>query len=333
MGRSPCCDDNSGLKKGPWTPEEDEKLISYIQEHGSHGSWRALPKAAGLNRCGKSCRLRWTNYLRPDIKRGRFCEEEEELIIKLHSVLGNKWSRIAAHLPGRTDNEIKNYWNTHIRKKLLQMGIDPVTHKPRTDLNLLANLSQLLSPPPNLANLINPWDNINNALRLQPNVAELAKLQVLQNIFQILNTGNSLPNMDQITPLNNPGLMPPHANDLLGNPSNPNPMCSSSQFGVGGQVPKSGEYSTWASMDTINCNNKSNLSSLDESRLPSLVNISPEPSTMNKQKQIESNTNSTNYGSGSSELTAATGDLFEGLEKLLDDDGNSDSFWKDFIIK
>jgi len=213
------------------------------------------------------------------------------------------------------------------------MGIDPVTHKPRTDLNLLANLSQLLSTPPNLANLINPWDNINNnALRLQPNVAELAKLQVLQNIFQILNTGNSLPNMDQITPLNPGILMHPHANDLLDNSSNPNPTCPSSQFGIG-QVPKSGECSTWASMDAVNCNNKSSLGSLDESRLPSLVNISPEPSTMDRQKQIDSNTNSTNYGSGSSELTAATGDLFEGLEKLLDDDGNSDSFWKDFIIK
>ena len=89
MGRSPCCNDIRELKKGPWTPEEDDKLVSHIQTHG-HGSWRALPKAAGLNRCGKSCRLRWTNYLRPDIKRGRFTEVEEDMIIKLHSVLGNK---------------------------------------------------------------------------------------------------------------------------------------------------------------------------------------------------------------------------------------------------
>lgn len=79
-------------------------------------------------RCGKSCRLRWINYLRPDLKRGNFTEEEDELIIKLHSVLGNKWSLIAARLPGRTDNEIKNYWNTHIRRKLMSSGIDPTTH-------------------------------------------------------------------------------------------------------------------------------------------------------------------------------------------------------------
>ena len=89
MGRSPCCDEN-GLKKGPWTPEEDQKLTDYINSHG-HGSWRSLPKLAGLNRCGKSCRLRWTNYLRPDIKRGRFSEDEERKIISIHSVLGNKY--------------------------------------------------------------------------------------------------------------------------------------------------------------------------------------------------------------------------------------------------
>ncbi|XP_030550980.1 transcription factor MYB74 [Rhodamnia argentea] len=132
MGKSPCCDKN-GLKKGPWTAEEDKKLVEYIQKHG-HGKWRTLPRNAGLKRCGKSCRLRWTNYLRPDIKRGRFTFEEEEAIIQLHGVLGNKWSAIAAQLPGRTDNEIKNYWNTHIKKRLLKMGIDPVTHAPRLDL-------------------------------------------------------------------------------------------------------------------------------------------------------------------------------------------------------
>ncbi|XP_020169245.1 uncharacterized protein [Aegilops tauschii subsp. strangulata] len=130
MGRSPCCCHDAGVKKGPWTEEEDKALVEHIQKRGGNvGSWRGLPKAAGLNRCGKSCRLRWTNYLRSDIKRGNFSEEEERLIITLHASLGNKWSTIATHLEGRTDNEIKNYWNTHIRKKLLRMGVDPVTHQ------------------------------------------------------------------------------------------------------------------------------------------------------------------------------------------------------------
>ncbi|KAE9620317.1 hypothetical protein Lal_00019088 [Lupinus albus] len=131
MGRSPCCE-KAHTNKGAWTKEEDDRLISYIRAHGE-GSWRSLPKAAGLLRCGKSCRLRWINYLRPDLKRGNFTEEEDELIIKLHSLLGNKWSLIAARLPGRTDNEIKNYWNTHIRRKLMSRGIDPATHRHLND--------------------------------------------------------------------------------------------------------------------------------------------------------------------------------------------------------
>lgn len=116
MVRAPCCD-KMGLKKGPWTPEEDKLLVSHVQQNG-HANWRALPKQAGLLRCGKSCRLRWTNYLRPDIKRGNFSKEEEETIIRLHELLGNRWSAMAAKLPGRTDNEIKNVWHTHIKKKL-----------------------------------------------------------------------------------------------------------------------------------------------------------------------------------------------------------------------
>lgn len=127
MGRSPCCE-KAHTNKGAWTKEEDQRLIEYIRLHGE-GCWRSLPKAAGLLRCGKSCRLRWINYLRPDLKRGNFTEEEDELIIKLHSLLGNKWSLIAGRLPGRTDNEIKNYWNTHIKRKLISRGIDPQTHR------------------------------------------------------------------------------------------------------------------------------------------------------------------------------------------------------------
>ncbi|KAE8707349.1 Transcription factor MYB39 [Hibiscus syriacus] len=130
--RQPLCSQKAGLKKGPWTPEEDEKLSSYIRQHGD-GSWSATPEKAGLQRCGKSCRLRWINYLRPDIKRGKFSLQEEQTIIQLHAFLGNKWSAIAAHLPKRTDNEIKNYWNTRLKKRLDKMGIDPMTHKPKAD--------------------------------------------------------------------------------------------------------------------------------------------------------------------------------------------------------
>ncbi|KAK1256876.1 Transcription factor MYB12 [Acorus gramineus] len=115
MGRAPCCA-KVGLQRGPWDAKEDALLIQYIRSHGE-GNWKDLPKQAGLLRCGKSCRLRWMNYLRPDIKRGNITPEEEDLIIRLHSLLGNRWSLIAGRLPNRTDNEIKNYWNSHLRKK------------------------------------------------------------------------------------------------------------------------------------------------------------------------------------------------------------------------
>ncbi|XP_054810543.1 myb-related protein 330-like isoform X2 [Prosopis cineraria] len=109
MGHHTCCNQQK-VKRGLWSPDEDEKLIRYISTHG-YGCWR-------LQRCGKSCRLRWINYLRPDIRRGRFSPDEEKLIISLHGVVGNRWAHIASHLPGRTDNEIKNYWNSWIKKKI-----------------------------------------------------------------------------------------------------------------------------------------------------------------------------------------------------------------------
>lgn len=156
--KTPCCS-KDGIKRGPWTPDEDEILASFVKKEGG-GQWRTLPKRAGLLRCGKSCRLRWMNYLRPSIKRGRIAPDEEDLILRLHRLLGNRytyiyaqhnytslpyfmkralivhlfvafrWSLIAGRIPGRTDNEIKNYWNTHLSKKLISQGLDPRTHKP-----------------------------------------------------------------------------------------------------------------------------------------------------------------------------------------------------------
>ncbi|XP_010928123.1 transcription factor MYB80 [Elaeis guineensis] len=143
MGRIPCCEKDN-VKRGQWTPEEDNKLSSYIAQHGTR-NWRLIPKNAGLQRCGKSCRLRWTNYLRPDLKHGEFSECEEQTIVKLHSVVGNRWSLIAAQLPGRTDNDVKNHWNTKLKKKLSGMGIDPVTHKPFS--HLMAEIATTLRPP------------------------------------------------------------------------------------------------------------------------------------------------------------------------------------------
>lgn len=198
MGRSPCCD-KVGLKKGPWTPEEDQKLLAYIEEHG-HGSWRALPAKAGLQRCGKSCRLRWTNYLRPDIKRGKFSIQEEQTIIQLHALLGNRWSAIATHLPKRTDNEIKNYWNTHLKKRLAKMGIDPITHKPKTDA-ILSNDGQSKHAA-NLSHMAQ-WESAR--LEAEARLVRQSKLRSSSFHNPLASPEFSSPS----SPLNKPALVPP----------------------------------------------------------------------------------------------------------------------------
>uniref|UniRef100_M1C930 Transcription factor n=1 Tax=Solanum tuberosum TaxID=4113 RepID=M1C930_SOLTU len=183
MGRSPCCE-KVGLKKGPWTPEEDQKLMDYIEKNGC-GSWRALPTKAGLKRCGKSCRLRWINYLRPDIKRGKFSLQEEQTIIQLHALLGNRWSAIATHLANRTDNEIKNYWNTHLKKRLTKMGIDPNTHKPKSNIFGSANLSHMAQ-----------WEKAR--LEAEARLVRESKKQQQQQQQIISNNNNNINNYNNI---------------------------------------------------------------------------------------------------------------------------------------
>ncbi|KZV49631.1 hypothetical protein F511_08952 [Dorcoceras hygrometricum] len=103
-------------KKGPWTEQEDVQLVFYVKLFGDR-RWDFIANVSGLKRTGKSCRLRWVNYLNPGLKRGKMTPTEEKLVLELHKKWGNRWSRIARKLPGRTDNEIKNYWRTHMRKE------------------------------------------------------------------------------------------------------------------------------------------------------------------------------------------------------------------------
>ncbi|XP_028761986.1 transcription factor MYB106-like [Neltuma alba] len=190
---SSCSEKPAGLKKGPWTPEEDQKLMSYIQLHG-HGSWSSLPAKAGLRRCGKSCRLRWINYLRPDIKRGNFSSQEDQTIIQLHALLGNKWSVIAHHLPKTTDNEIKNYWNTCLKRRLTRMGINPTTHKPLNDVvKDAANLSHMAQ-----------WETARLEAEARQQVKEHSKMQ-LQN--QLGSSSSSQPHSWSSTSTENTPIM------------------------------------------------------------------------------------------------------------------------------
>ncbi|CAN8280231.1 unnamed protein product [Cochlearia groenlandica] len=110
-------EEESGMmKKGPWKPEEDEILKRHVSRCGPR-EWSSILSKGLLQRNGKSCRLRWVNKLRPDLKIGcKFSEEEERIIIDLQSKFGNKWARIATHLQGRTDNDVKNFWSSRQKK-------------------------------------------------------------------------------------------------------------------------------------------------------------------------------------------------------------------------
>nr|BAC75673.1 transcription factor MYB103 [Lotus japonicus] len=306
MMRTPSIDE-SGMKKGPWSQEEDKVLVDYIQKHG-HGSWRALPQLAGLNRCGKSCRLRWTNYLRPDIKRGKFSDEEEQLIINLHASLGNKWATIASHLPGRTDNEIKNLWNTHLKKKLklLQMGLDPVTHCPRSDhMNILSNLQQILAAANIVSSFTNPCDMI-HALMLHSDATNLAKLHLLQNMLQnnnfqnIYNGSVAFPSLHQIQPSFQNFEAPQHLSGGRDDISNYRECLKfDEQLGL------------------------SNIADPTPSNsLPKLVSASPECSPVNQEENMANHKEWSNFDPSST--------AFETWGEFMSED-TSETYWKDFM--
>ncbi|XP_022153349.1 transcription factor MYB36-like [Momordica charantia] len=188
MGRAACCDKDK-VKKGAWSAEEDEKLKAYIQHYGTGGNWIALPNKIGLKRCGKSCRLRWLNYLKPNIKHGGFSQEEDNIICNLFISIGTRWSIIAAQLPGRTDNDVKNYWNTKLKKKLLG------TPKHSSNVNKLPSNSnstmERLQLQMQLQGLHNSY-SVYNAAALWPTVSTGEEAKVVTGQLPTSTGGKSL---------------------------------------------------------------------------------------------------------------------------------------------
>ncbi|XP_071721840.1 uncharacterized protein [Rutidosis leptorrhynchoides] len=265
MGHN-CCSKQK-VKRGLWSPEEDEKLIRHINTHG-FGSWSSIPKQAGLERCGKSCRLRWINYLRPDLKRGSFTAQEECIIIDVHRVLGNKWAQIAKHLPGRTDNEVKNFWHSYIKKKLIAQGLDPNTHNfvsppPQTNFSnndiIACTFPQLgqryhSSPP----NVFNPFSNISyfkdSSLEdIKPSLISLpSSFPVGEPIkgHSDLSKESSIDMYQKIELVQNPNLMLTNIQEKTPHASVSScPILNLSRFGV-----IDDNYCTWENsfLDTIN---------------------------------------------------------------------------------
>ncbi|XP_076919284.1 uncharacterized protein LOC143580029 [Bidens hawaiensis] len=189
---------NSGqvLKKGPWTAAEDAILMEYVKKHGE-GNWNAVQRNSGLMRCGKSCRLRWANHLRPNLKKGAFTPEEERQIIELHSKFGNKWARMALHLQGRTDNEIKNYWNTRLKRRLRAgLPIYPVDfqhHRRRQHEQSLHNQTTPFSSSSSPSNHTNTAINSISPLLYDP----LAYPVMNNTPFYIQNSQSMHPNTTQ----------------------------------------------------------------------------------------------------------------------------------------
>ncbi|AES67824.1 putative transcription factor MYB-HB-like family [Medicago truncatula] len=237
MGHHSCCNKQK-VKRGLWSPEEDEKLINYITNYG-HGCWSSVPKLAGLQRCGKSCRLRWINYLRPDLKRGSFSPQEAALIIELHTILGNRWAQIAKHLPGRTDNEVKNFWNSSIKKKLLSHDFVPTSLATFSDIHCPRNGSVESFFP--LFN-DNPILNSNHQYHFDNHL--YLPINIPTPILQGIDHQNDIKNID-INSYN------PNFLHVQNNPILPETLPSSN-------IPSSYELDTWSLIHHLNPNIQEN---------------------------------------------------------------------------
>lgn len=248
----------------------------------------------------------------------------------LVAILKKRWSSIATSLPGRTDNEIKNYWNTHLRKRLLSMGIDPVTHRPRADLSLLAAglpLSLLAA-----AGLSNQQFDITSALKLQADAAQLAKVQLVQTLVQVLSNGvPTTPNLDLMSLIgSNTSLGQQYYQGLINGSlgSQASALTTSSSLGFndlqGYNIPPAvcmdGLSSTDVNGTTSNLNSPNVLP--DESNgMPKLMSSSPEEKPCVPEC-------STSHDASTSSLESSP---FEGLEGLNLDGINTELGWKDLL--
>ncbi|KFK29201.1 hypothetical protein AALP_AA7G102300 [Arabis alpina] len=229
---------------GPWTAAEDETLAAYVREYGE-GNWNAVQKKTWLARCGKSCRLRWANHLRPNLRKGSISPHEERLIIQLHSQLGNKWARMAAQLPGRTDNEIKNYWNTRL-KRFQRQGL-PLYPPDILPYNHVQQQTYLRQPKTPSSPLLSPTPDSSFVFRA-PTPPPLCPKRSYNTAFDCLSTNPSYTSSPTAFLLSSPAFLHTHSPPSY---QSTNPVYSMKQELPSNQIPYSASLGVYQLLEDV----------------------------------------------------------------------------------
>ncbi|KAH6756968.1 hypothetical protein C2S53_009202 [Perilla frutescens var. hirtella] len=177
----------SDVQKGVWNEDEDGKTASYASKQRAAGNWTTSSKRSGQRRSVKSCRERWSNNQKPDPKLKSFTPQEEELVIQLHAAIGSRWPIIALQIPGKTENDVKILWNSKLKKKLSAMGIDPVTHKPFSQI--LADYGNIGAFPKARTRLSSLSRDLKSAVILKPEQSPV-KAELSDHLYSQLQAIN-----------------------------------------------------------------------------------------------------------------------------------------------